>query len=67
MTAGSGFENVQFSMRGKYEDPLSKHGNELGPGQYPSHGEINKTGSFFNSKYNSSACGKIAKTDRFPY
>ena len=52
-------------MRGKYTDPLSRHGNELGPGQYPIDAPISARGSYYNTKYPSSGCAKLDKDVRF--
>ena len=37
----------------------------MGPGQYTSISDINKEGSYFVSKYQSSKCGKIGHSRRF--
>ena len=59
-------------MRGKYTDPLSRHGNvkfvnikELGPGQYPIDAPISARGTYFNTKYPSSGAAKIDRDIRF--
>jgi hypothetical protein len=43
------------------DDPLSKHKNSLGPGQYEAVPSLNPTGNYFISKYSSSGCRKIGK------
>ena len=60
-------------MRGKYEDPLTQHGNvfyfickELGPGQYPIQDPISARGSYYNTKYKNSFCQKVGNDSRFP-
>ena len=52
-------------MRAKYIDPLSRHGNELGPGHYPVDAPISARGSYYNTKYPSSGCAKLDKDTRF--
>ena len=38
---------------------------QLGPGQYHNTPALNSTGSYFNSKYRGSMCGKIGRQARF--
>jgi hypothetical protein len=52
-------------MRSKFEDPLSKGKNKLGPGQYQTISTLNETGKYFLAKYQSSGCSKIGNTKRF--
>ena len=59
------FQNLSYTMRGKYTDPLSRHGNELGPGHYPIDAPISARGSYYNTKYPSSGCGKLDQDIRF--
>lgn len=64
-TDGRAFRNVSFSMRSKLDDPMSKHQNLLGPGQYSTIPSLTKDGKYYLAKYESSGCPKIGNSKRF--
>lgn len=51
-------------MGPKLEDPLEKHKNNIGPGQYETIPSINSKGQYFISNYVNSGCGIIGKSKR---
>jgi hypothetical protein len=51
-------------MGPKLEDPLSRHQNKLGPGQYEPVSSLSSSGSYFYSKYGNSGCRIIGRAQR---
>jgi hypothetical protein len=55
------YATLSYSMGSKIEDPMQKHQNSLGPGQYDLISSLTASGKYFYSKYASSGCSKLGR------
>lgn len=58
------YATLSYTMGNRIEDPLRKHQNNLGPGQYDTIPSLTKSGHYFYSKYGNSGCRIMGKAQR---